>query len=164
MISAELLETFQQPPMRHEPDVGTVEPFTTAELDAIGRYNEVVGALEDCLDGAVISRDPFTELAAEHGRYAAIDHIQLHFGWLAEWFIELDRLDAGLRDGAGHLSNAADRAVAHELGRLFWFRERVRSAALRCLAGPACDVAGIGPGGYVMLSNGLVQLDLGCWS
>jgi hypothetical protein len=159
MITDDLLEVFQQPPTQSEPNIGTVDPFTDAELDAIHGYNGKTVCLLDCLDGIEVSGAVvFTDHESEFGRDETIAYIKTHFGWLADWYDALDSLDADLRDGDGHLPNAADRLMTHEMRALLKARDQVRAAALTYLIGTA------GPGGdldgnsAVMLSNGFIYL------
>ncbi len=155
MITSEMLEVFQMPPTPSEPDVGTVDPFTETDLASIARYNDATGILEDCLDGFEVWPDTCAGHAAEFGAEAAADYIKRCFGWLHEWFEAIDTLDSDLRDGNGYLPNGAERALAHEMFKLFRLRDYIRADALRYLigdAGPAPDVVS----GSVMLSNGFI--------
>jgi hypothetical protein len=161
MITAELLETFQLPPSPHEQDMGAVEPFTGAELAAIGRYNEATAGITDCLAAVVIDDGAgiFTGHEAEFGRDCTIAYVKEHFGWLHSWFAALDTLDADLRACSPYsaLSNAADRLMTYEARALIYGRDQVRYAALRYLIGDA----GPGPeaaGSYVLFSNGFVLI------
>jgi len=160
MISDLQLEMFQEPPRITEPDVGTVDPFTRAELAAVAEYNTRTGdtALLDCLDGIEVSGAAvFTDHESEFGRDEAAAYVKAHFAWLHQWYDALDSLDAGLRDGGGLLSNAADRLMTHQMREFLMVRDRVRAAALTYLIGDA----GPSPNtewASVMLSNGYVHI------
>ena len=158
MITTELLEVLQIPPTSSEPDMGTVDPLTESELASIARYNEETGLLEDCLDGFMggpTAGNVFPGAATDYGVPAA-EYIKTCFGWLNEWFEAIDTLDSELRDGNGHLSNAAGRVLEHEIGKLLHARDLVRVDALRYLVGDAGPTPVI-EGGLVSLSNGYVS-------
>lgn len=165
MISTETLEVCQQPPRPHERDMGTVEPLTSRELEAIARYNEASGVLEDCLDGVIIGAadSVFADHEADFGRAAAIEWTKLHFGWTNEWFGALDALHSGLHHGDGSLSNAAERVVAHEAGKWFQVRNELRRAALWYLIGEAGSTPSV-EGGQLVLSGGVISPCVTCGS
>ena len=156
-ITADLLEIFQQPPMPHETDVGTVDPFTESELAAIGLYQEATEVTLDCLSAvSACGAQVFTEHEADEGRDAALRCAKEHFDWISEWYLELDSLHADLSFCNSHESpsNAAGRLLSHQAKALIDARDKTRAAVLHWLLGKA------GPeltDGAFELANGYVH-------
>ena len=157
-ITADHLEIFQTSPRPHETDVGTVDPFTEAELAAIAQYQEDTEVTLDCLGGALFhGAQVFTEHEADEGRDAALSFAKEHFGWLDEWYLALDSLHADLTFCGKYegRSNAADRLLEHQAKALIDARDKVREAILRWLLGSAGPSA---TDDALTLANGYVQL------
>jgi hypothetical protein len=149
-ITPELIDVCQQPPRRDEPDVGTVDPFTRAELAAIYEYNAAVDGIPDMLPEDVGALDE-----QQRSLYRVAHDAHAYMRALYDWHTALDSLDSELRDGSGHLSSAADRLLSHEAGNLISHGDRVRAAIARLVTGMT------GPrltDGALQLSNGYVQV------
>jgi hypothetical protein len=141
-IDEDLLELFEQPPAPHEPDVGTVEPFTDHERAAIAKYNDRMRGLDDMFD--VIDA---AELHLQQGDPGAGVHRGMQYAHcllvaLNDWYEVLDELHSGIAEyatmsGAPSHSNAAIRLLSHEADQLLITADTVRFSIVTWLLGIA---------------------------
>lgn len=108
---------------RGPPALQDVKEFTPAQLDIVRDYYTHIAGIPDCfgLTGGELSRQP-------HGQ--DLTRLVGISPYLHRWWEALDHLDAGLRDGQGHLDPFGQIVLRHELGSCF----QARQDTLRAIA------------------------------